>query len=60
MDSVMAASVSALVVLVGLTVFQVILGELMPKSLALQFPRQAALYTYYPMRWDAHFLRVVH
>ena len=55
MDSVMAASVSALVVLVGLTVFQVILGELMPKSLALQFPRQAALYTYYPMRWTLTF-----
>lgn len=51
MDSVMANSVSAMTVLIGLTVFQVILGELMPKSLALQFPRQAALYTYYPMRW---------
>ncbi|WP_300793778.1 hemolysin family protein, partial [uncultured Akkermansia sp.] len=51
MDSVMANSAAALVVLIGLTVFQVILGELMPKSLALQFPKQAALYTYYPMRW---------
>ena len=35
--------------------FQVILGELMPKSLALQFPKQAALYTYYPMRWTLAF-----
>ena len=46
MDSVMANSVAAIVVLVVLTVLQVILGELMPKSLALQFPKQAALYTY--------------
>lgn len=51
MDSIMANSVAAGIVLIGLTVFQVILGELMPKSLALQFPKQAALYTYYPMRW---------
>ncbi len=51
MDVVMANSVSAMVVLIGLTVFQVIPGELMPKSLALQFPKQAAIYTYYPMRW---------
>ncbi len=51
MDEVMANSVSAMAVLIGLTVFQVILGELMPKSLALQFPKQAAIYTYYPMRW---------
>ena len=55
MDSVMANSAAALVVLIGLTVFQVILGELMPKSLALQFPKQAALYTYYPMRWTLAF-----
>lgn len=51
MDGVLANSASAMTVLIGLTVMQVILGELMPKSLALQFPRQAALYTYYPMRW---------
>ena len=55
MDSVMANPAAALVVLIGLTVFQVILGELMPKSLALQFPKQAALYIYYPMRWTLAF-----
>lgn len=60
MDSVMAASVSALVVLVGLTVFQVILGELMPKSLALQFPRPGGPVHVLPHALDAHFLRVVH
>lgn len=45
-----ANSVAAIVVLVFLTAFQVILGELIPKSLALQFPTQTALYTVLPMR----------
>lgn len=51
MGEIMAHSASATTVLVGLTIFQVILGELIPKSLALQFPKLAAIYTYYPMRW---------
>jgi putative hemolysin len=44
-----AQSVSAAVVLLALTVVQVILGELVPKSLALQYPTQAALATTVPM-----------
>ena len=52
MQEVAAQSLSALFVLVFLTVLQVILGELMPKSLALQYPRQTVLYTYLPMRWS--------
>ncbi len=52
MQELAAQSLAALVVLIFLTVLQVILGELMPKSLALQFPRQTALYTYLPMRWS--------
>lgn len=52
MQDVAAHSLSALSVLIGLTVLQVILGELMPKSLALQFPRQSVLYTYPPMKWS--------
>ena len=60
MDSVMANSAAALVVLIGLTVFQVILGELMPKSLALQFPKQAALYILLSHAMDTGFLRMVH
>jgi putative hemolysin len=47
-----AESTAAVVVLVALTAFNVILGELVPKSLALQFPTQTALYTVLPMRWS--------
>jgi CBS domain containing-hemolysin-like protein len=47
-----ALSAAAVVLLVGLTVLSVILGELVPKSLALQFPTQAALFTVLPMQWS--------
>jgi putative hemolysin len=40
-----AESTSAVVVLLLLTVSQVIFSELVPKSLALQYPTQTALYT---------------
>lgn len=49
---VAANSLSAAIILIGLTVLQVVIGELMPKSIALQFPIQTALYTYYPMKWS--------
>jgi putative hemolysin len=45
-----AQSISAGVILLVLTVVQVIVGELIPKSLALQYPTQAALVTTVPMR----------
>jgi CBS domain containing-hemolysin-like protein len=44
-----AQSTAVAVVLLILTVGQVIFGELVPKSLALQFPTQTALYTLIPM-----------
>ena len=49
LQSVAAQSTSAAVVLLVLTVAQVIFGELVPKSLALQYPTQSALYTLIPM-----------
>jgi putative hemolysin len=52
MQAIAAQSTSAVVVLIGLTVVQVILGELVPKSLALQFPTKIALYTVAPIRWS--------
>lgn len=60
MDSVMANSVAAIVVLVVLTVLQVILGELMPKSLALQFPKPGGPVHVLPHALDADLLRMVH
>lgn len=55
MTEAAAASTAALVVLILLTTLQVVFGELVPKSLALQFPTPMALYTYWPMRWSLAF-----
>lgn len=48
-----AAGVAAVIVLVVLTTLQVILSELVPKSIAIQYPERTALYTVLPMRWSA-------
>jgi putative hemolysin len=44
-----AQSTSTAVVLLTLTVAQVVFAELVPKSLALQYPTQTSLYTLIPM-----------
>jgi CBS domain containing-hemolysin-like protein len=49
---VTASSTAAMVVLLGLSTVQMVLGELVPKSLALQFPTQTALATVFPMIWS--------
>ena len=45
-----AQSTSAVVVLLVLTTAQVVFGELVPKSLALQYPTQTSLYAVLPMK----------
>ena len=57
LQDVAAQSTSAAFVLVALTVLQVLLGELVPKSLALQYPTPTALYTVLPMVPSAWVLR---
>ncbi len=52
MDAIGAFALSALIVLVVLTSTQVVLGELIPKTVALQFPVRTAMYTYLPMKWS--------
>ena len=52
LQPLVAESMAAVVVLVVLTVFQVVFGELVPKSLALRNPTATALYTVLPMRWS--------
>lgn len=47
-----AQSIAATVVLVLLTILQVLLGELVPKSVALRYPERMALFTVVPMRWS--------
>ncbi|HEX2091849.1 MAG TPA: hemolysin family protein [Longimicrobiaceae bacterium] len=50
-----AQSTSSVLVLVVLTVLAMVLGELVPKSLALQFPTRTALVTVLPMKWSLAF-----
>lgn len=57
MQAVAAHSTAAVVVLVLLTATQVVFGELVPKSLALQFPTQVSLLTYFPTAWSEVLLR---
>lgn len=52
LDHAALASTADVVVLVVLTSAQVVLGELIPKSIALRFPTGTALATVLPMRWS--------
>lgn len=52
-----AESTAAGIVLIGLSVTQMILGELVPKSVAMQFPHQTAIATAIPMRWSLRVFR---
>ncbi len=51
-----AAGLAALLVLIVLTTLQVILGELVPKSVAMQYPERLALITALPMKWSADYV----
>lgn len=52
LEPLSALSVASLGVLVALTVTQMVVGELVPKSVALQHPTRTALLTYLPMQWS--------
>jgi CBS domain containing-hemolysin-like protein len=47
-----ARSTSAVIVLLVLTTLAMIVGELVPKSLALQDPTRTAMWTVIPMQWS--------
>jgi magnesium and cobalt exporter, CNNM family len=51
-DTAWALSVASVATLVALTTFNVIVGELVPKTLALQYPTPIALATVMPMLWS--------
>lgn len=47
-----AHTASLVIVLVGLSVVQMVLGELVPKAVALQFPDRTAMLTAQPITWS--------
>ncbi|HET7695401.1 MAG TPA: hemolysin family protein [Vicinamibacterales bacterium] len=49
-----AVQVAAVVILAILTFLSVILGELVPKAVALAHPTQTLIYTVVPMQWSLH------
>jgi magnesium and cobalt exporter, CNNM family len=52
MEAAAAQSTAAVTILIFLTTLAVIIGELVPKSLALQMPTETALFTVIPMQWS--------
>ncbi len=52
LEPLTAYAISATTTLVVLTSTQVVFGELIPKTVALQYPVVTAMYTYLPLRWS--------
>jgi CBS domain containing-hemolysin-like protein len=52
LDAATAQSTAAVLVLLVLTVLAMIVGELVPKSIALQDPTGTAMFTVLPMQWS--------
>lgn len=51
-----AKASAAVIVLLGLVAFQVIIGELLPKGIAVRYPAQVAMATVVPMRFSLRLL----
>lgn len=51
-----AAGIASTLVLTLLTTLQVVMGELLPKSIAIQYPEKIALATSLPIKWSADVL----
>lgn len=52
-----ARSIAITVTLILLTMLQVIIGELLPKSVAIQYPERLALAVVYPVKWSIFLFR---
>ena len=57
MQAAAAQSTSAVIVLVLLTSLQMVFGELVPKSIALQYPTRVARWTVLPLQWSSRAMR---
>jgi len=53
---VTGGAVATTLVLLLLTTLQVVLGELLPKSIGIQYPERLALVTVLPVKWSADYL----
>lgn len=51
-----ATGAAAILILFFFTILQFVFGELIPKSLALQYPEEVARATVIPMRWSAEWI----
>lgn len=51
-SAVAAESISAAVILIFLSIFQILLGELIPKNVAMQYPERLAILTAKVMQWS--------
>src|SRR5688572_16897380 len=58
MQAAGAVTAATITILVALTIVQMVLGELVPKSLALQNPTRIALWTVVPMLWSMRAMSV--
>ncbi len=56
-SSALATTIAITGVLLVLTLLQVIMGELFPKSVAIQYPERIALLTVIPVKWSLVLLR---
>ncbi len=54
---VAAQWLSVILVLLGLSIFQAVLGELLPKAVALRYPERVALFIVLSMRWSLWLVR---
>ena len=50
-------SLSATLILIGLTTLQVLFGELIPKNIGLQYPERLAMFTAPPLLWSMALFR---
>jgi CBS domain containing-hemolysin-like protein len=57
LSAAVSQSLAATIVLVFLTVLQVVLGELVPKNIGVQYPERLALATVRPVRWSIALFR---
>ena len=53
-----ALSISTTIVLLLLTTLQVVIGELLPKSIAIQYPERVALAVVMPIKWSLALFRI--